>query len=144
MRFMPPDKALHLTSHSGFHLGSGSLPAPSAVLAWPSEVQLAAAERPIRWPSHRDEMPKRTLELLDDLVAAGFSDEDFRVVHHMPDATIKTHRDYCEKTDDFAGPESTNARVRRRLEFIASAYRSPDNQLSLRALAREALAAIPK
>jgi len=56
-------------------------------------------------------MPKHTIELLDQLSAVGFSDAGSRIVHHMGDETIKTHRHYCQGVSTFK-PADTNANVR--------------------------------
>lgn len=68
--------------------------------------------------------PKRTVALLDQLVAMGFPDEAFQRLHHMGSrVTILVHRAYCEKRSTFQ-KDSTNARVELRLEFVFRKYRA--------------------
>jgi hypothetical protein len=93
-------------------------------------------------------MPKRTIELLDQLCALGFSDDDFRVVHHMAGATIKTHRHYCQGVSTFK-PADTNGKVRERLErilvsFNAGRFSKPAKPSVFRGLAQAAVAEIEK
>jgi hypothetical protein len=67
-------------------------------------------------------MPQRTIELLDQLSALGFTDEDFRVVHHFDrDASIRSMRAYCERRVSFH-EDRTNQRVRERLEIVLAAF----------------------
>jgi hypothetical protein len=94
-------------------------------------------------------MPKRTIELLDLLESRGFSDTDFRVIHHGTDETLHGMRSYCHEHDSFVGPGSTNNNVRERLEIIAKAYRaggfnSPSKPGVFKALAEAAVAELPK
>jgi hypothetical protein len=67
-------------------------------------------------------MPKRTIELLDQLSALGFSDNDFRVIHHFAgEASITGMRGYCDETDSFRN-DGTNQRVRERLKIVLAAF----------------------
>jgi hypothetical protein len=63
-------------------------------------------------------MPKRTIELLDQLEGLGFSNDDFRALHHFDlerrREPIQDMRDYCEKVGAFHD-DGTNERVRERL-----------------------------
>jgi hypothetical protein len=93
-------------------------------------------------------MPKRTIELLDQLSVPGFSDDDFRVVHHMAGATIKTHRHDCQAVSVFK-PAGTNGKVRERLErilvsFNAGRFSKPAKPGVFRGLAEAAVAEIVK
>jgi hypothetical protein len=93
-------------------------------------------------------MPKRTIELSDQLSALGFSDHDLRVVHHMAGATIKTHRHYCQGVAVFK-PSDTNQKVRERLErilvsFNAGRFSKPAKPGVFRGLAEAAVAEIVK
>jgi hypothetical protein len=93
-------------------------------------------------------MPKRTIDLLDHLCALGFTDDDFRIVHHMPGATINTHRRYCQGVSTFK-PADTNGMVRERLErvlvtFNAGRFMKPAKPGVFRGLAEAAVAEIPK
>jgi hypothetical protein len=93
-------------------------------------------------------MPKHTIELLDRLSAAGFSDAEFRIIHHMGDATTNTHRKYCQEVAAFK-PTDTNAKVRERLErilvtFISGYFSKPAKPGVFRGLAEAAVAEIPK
>ena len=94
-------------------------------------------------------MPKRTIELLDSLEGLGFTDAEFRLIHHMPDTTIRVMRSYCEEHESFQGPDSTNAQVRERLEIIAKVFRaggfsSPSKPGVFKAFAEAAVAELPK
>jgi hypothetical protein len=71
--------------------------------------------------------PSRTLQLLDELGQAGFTDEAFAVVHHhKPPMTIADHRAYCtmlaEDGDYFK--LNSNMLVQKRLDMILTMYRS--------------------
>jgi len=77
--------------------------------------------------SHAYSDPKKSLELLDALVASGFGDEAFAVMHHHKEPmTIEAHRRYCymliEEEDDFK--TNNNRLVQRRLEMTLTMYRS--------------------
>jgi len=85
---------------------------------------------------------------LDQLRAWGFSDDDFRVVHHMAGATITTHHHYCQGVSTFK-PADTNGQVRERLErvvmtFISGRFTKPAKPSVFRGLAEAAVAEIPK
>ena len=71
--------------------------------------------------------PKRSLELLDQLVALGFTDEAFAQLHHFRLKNrrdhIAAHRRYCEKTESFHD-DGENERVQLRLELVLRAYRA--------------------
>jgi hypothetical protein len=93
-------------------------------------------------------MPRRTVNLLDQLSALGFSDDDFRIMHHMSDATIARHQDYCKQTGAFEA-QANNQKVRERLELVFSTFRAgwftaPAKPGVFRALAQAAVAQIPK
>jgi len=93
-------------------------------------------------------MPRRTIDLLDQLSALGFTDDDFRVIHHMSDATIARHRNYCKTVGEFE-TEANNQKVRERLEltlnaFRAGWFRAPAKPGVFRCLAEAAVAEIPK
>jgi len=94
-------------------------------------------------------MPKETIRLLKDLVGYGLTDSDFRVIHHMRDATIERHRTYCTGTSRFRSDDATNSQVRDRLRSIAKAFRAggfskPAQPGVLAALALAAVVEIPK
>ena len=94
-------------------------------------------------------MPQRTIALLERLVAAGFTDQDFRIIHHMPSNTIKAHLNYCAKQRAFSGEASTNALVRERLVLVFGAYFGGGFAMPARpgvfaALAEAAVSEIPK
>jgi hypothetical protein len=93
-------------------------------------------------------MPKQTIDMLDQLHALGFSDDDFRIIHHMSDATINTHRQYCEKVDAFRAGD-TNEKVRERIalihaSFVAGHFSEPAKPGVFRGLAEAAVAEIEK
>jgi hypothetical protein len=71
--------------------------------------------------------PKHSIELLEQLVQLGFTDEAFARLHHFRlkrrKATITPHRRYCEKTDSFV-PDGTNELVQRRLDYVLNAVRA--------------------
>ena len=64
--------------------------------------------------------PEKTVELLNELEAAGLSNEQFRIVHFKPGETIDKHRDYCagSATNTF-NVGSRNTIVCQRLCFMA-------------------------
>ncbi len=93
-------------------------------------------------------MPKRTATLLNQLSDLGFSDDDFRIIHHMSDATIAKHREYCKTVKAFEA-EATNQRVRERLELVLNTFRAgwftaPAKPGVFRCLAQAAVVEIPK
>lgn len=93
-------------------------------------------------------MPKRTVTLLDQLSTLGFTDDDFRILHHMADATAAKHRAYCKGTKKFEA-EATNQKVRERLEMVLNAFKAgwfsvPAKPGVFRGLAEAAVAEIPK
>lgn len=69
--------------------------------------------------------PKRSLELLDELVLLGFTDEAFALLHHFRVRgwrdTIASHRGYCEKHSLFQR-DGDNERTQCRLEFVLRSY----------------------
>jgi hypothetical protein len=62
---------------------------------------------------------KKTIELLNELVACGFPDSAFSLLHHMPKETIQSHIDHCSKHESIEGE---NVRVPQRLEIVRGAY----------------------
>jgi hypothetical protein len=93
-------------------------------------------------------MPKRTIELLDQLSALGFSDDDFRVIHHMANASIRSMRIYCQRIDEFQA-DGTNQMVRERLELVLALFKAghfmaPAKPGVFSGLAQSALAEVPK
>jgi len=93
-------------------------------------------------------MPKRTVDLLDQLSALGFSDDDFRIIHHMSKATISRHQDYCKQRGAFEAA-ANNKEVRERLELVFNIFRAgwftaPAKPGVFRGLAQAAVAQIPK
>ena len=73
-------------------------------------------------PSERFGMvdPKVTLELLDELVKLGLTNEAFRRLHHSHD-TIHGFRQWCVKTTNFVA-DGNNARVHERLKYVWKEY----------------------
>jgi len=67
-------------------------------------------------------MPKRTIALIDELIRLGFTNEDFRVIHHMDRATLAAMRSYCLRLDAFQAG-SKNELVREKLEFILREFK---------------------
>lgn len=70
--------------------------------------------------------PRRSIEILDELVALGFTDHAFQLLHHSRSRgwrdTIAGYRAYCGKVSSFrknGDPE----RDHRRLEFVLREYR---------------------
>jgi len=94
-------------------------------------------------------MPQRTITLLNQLRAHGFSDDDFRVLHHNgPKASIASHLSYCEVIGIFNEGNPTNIQVRDRLELVLASFRSGDYHRPahpgvFRALATATVAEIP-
>ena len=76
--------------------------------------------------------PKRSLELLDQLAALGFTDKAFAQLHHFRlknrRAHIVAHRRYCEKITSFQG-NGENERVQLRLALVLRAYRSEERRV---------------
>ena len=71
--------------------------------------------------------PRKSLELLKALQAAGFTDDAFSVIHHhTPPMTMEAHGRYCamlaEDGDNFK--TINNRLVQQRLEMILTMYRS--------------------
>ena len=55
--------------------------------------------------SHKEDQemncgPQTTLKLLDELVSLGFTDEQFRSMHHLG-TSIERHRAYCSEHENF-------------------------------------------
>jgi hypothetical protein len=62
--------------------------------------------------------PKRSVELLKQLRAYGYSDQEFAQLHHFGSATnqtIQSHIDYCSRVHSFR-PGSINAYLQAKLE----------------------------
>ena len=71
--------------------------------------------------------PARTLALLRELAAVGFSDSAFSTLHHFKaPETIARHRAYCEglKEEGARFRTNTNKLVQRRLELVLAMYRA--------------------
>jgi hypothetical protein len=93
-------------------------------------------------------MPKHTIQLLDELSTLGFSDDDFRVIHHMANPSIRHMRIYCQKVDTFQS-DGTHNLVRERLELVlalfkAGHFQEPAKPGVFSGLAQAALAELPK
>ena len=94
-------------------------------------------------------MPRRCVQLLDRLAALGFTDQDFRLLHHFAETeTIHGFRTYCYKTESFR-PLSNNEHVKERLEhvpaaFIGGGYKAPAQPGVFHQLCQGALREIPK
>lgn len=94
-------------------------------------------------------MPQRTITLLNQLRTYGFSDDDFRVIHHNGSkASIASHLGYCEEIGSFNEGHPTNIQVRDRLELVLASFRAGDYHRParpgvFRALANAAVAEIP-
>lgn len=89
--------------------------------------------------------PKKTLALLDDLGALGFTDEDLQVVHHTAGVTIDSHKQYCLQTSRFR-PGSSNARVQARRAFVLQELRASSadaNGMAMATLLDQAIAKVP-
>ena len=62
--------------------------------------------------------PKRSVELLKQLRAYGYSDQEFAQLHHFGSATnqtIQSHIDYCSRVRSFR-PGSINSYLQAKLE----------------------------
>ena len=94
--------------------------------------------------------PKRSLELLDQLEALGFTDEAFQLLHHSRTRgwrdTIARHRSYCKKVSTFQR-DGDAERDQRRLEFVLQEYKAgafkPGRTDVFAALAERAFQTIP-
>ena len=93
--------------------------------------------------------PKTSVALLERLVALGFGNREFCVVHHFADAKLQDHVRYCGKTTAFQ-VDDTKTKVQARLELVLSAYErggfksEQSRQEVLLALSHAAVAEIPK
>ncbi len=88
--------------------------------------------------------PKRSAYLLKRLEHAGFTDDEFQLIHHLtkPKPTIHEHIRYCtERVDDFQSNDSTNALVQKRLEIVFKAFEAGEFRKPARPGVFEALAA---
>ena len=71
--------------------------------------------------------PARTLALLRELVAVGFPDSAFSILHHFTEPeTIARHRVYCEGLKEEGGRfrTNTNRLVQRQLELVLKLYQT--------------------
>lgn len=66
--------------------------------------------------------PKDTVEILDDLVKRGFTDEFFDIAHHFNGISIDRHRAYCLDHTGHFQPDGTNEQVQKRLRIVRDAY----------------------
>src|SRR6266404_5749070 len=69
--------------------------------------------------------PRRSIELLDQLEALGFTNDAYRLLHHSRARgwkdSIARHRAYCEKVSSFQR-DGDAERDQRRLEFVLRKY----------------------
>jgi hypothetical protein len=69
--------------------------------------------------------PRRSIEILDQLEAIGFTNEAYQLLHHSRTRgwkdTISRHRAYCEKVSSFQR-DGDAERDQRRLEFVLEKY----------------------
>jgi len=92
-------------------------------------------------------MPKRTIELLETLRSLGFTNAEFRILHHHhAGASIDSMIRYCRKTGRFVG--DNNVLVRERLEYVLAAVqsqglRAPVEPALFSSLAEESVKRIP-
>lgn len=71
--------------------------------------------------------PARTLALLDELQALGFSDRAFAIIHHFrKPENIANHRRYCGMLleEEAFFRRNTNRLVQRRLEMLLRLYKA--------------------
>ena len=67
--------------------------------------------------------PKVTISLLGELVRMGFSEEEFKGIHHFgKHATIQGHLKYCQTIKRFRR-NGSNCRVQKRLREALDKYR---------------------
>jgi hypothetical protein len=66
--------------------------------------------------------PKVTIELLDELVRLGLTNEAFRRLHHSQRETIHGFRQWYLKTSSFVAG-GNNERVHERLKYVMTEYR---------------------
>ena len=66
--------------------------------------------------------PIKTVELLDQLVDLGFTDEYFNIVHHFNGESIERHRNYCADHTGQFQPGGTNEQVQKRLGIVLKSY----------------------
>jgi hypothetical protein len=95
-----------------------------------------------------ENMPQRTIELLNELSALGFSDSDFCMVHHfLPPVTIQQMLTYCGEHDRFQRGRN-NEKARLRLEIVLRQFRNgnypqPAPPRVFRSLCKAAVGEIP-
>jgi len=69
--------------------------------------------------------PRRSIEILDQLEAMGFTNEAYQLLHHSRARgwkhTISRHRAYCEKVSSFQH-DGDAERDQRRFEFVLEKY----------------------
>lgn len=90
-------------------------------------------------------MPKETVALLEKLLTFGFSDRQFRILHHQGSSSIRSMIRYCEKTAAFRANDN-NERARERLRFVHEAVKRLGRIPTagdLEAAARQAVQEIP-
>lgn len=63
-----------------------------------------------------------TVDLLNQLVKLGFTDEYFDIVHHFEGETIDKHIKYCEKHNGSFQAGGTNEQVQKRLTIVLNTY----------------------
>jgi hypothetical protein len=96
-------------------------------------------------------MPKRTLELLEQLEALDFKDDDFSIINHNPSGNIERRREYCRERILGTGrfdPDKGYEKDRYRLEIVLAAFlgrngHRPANPGEFRTLCQEAVRLIP-
>ncbi len=75
-------------------------------------------------------MPQRMLQLLDELDALGFNNDDYRLIHHWGEkARISSMVSHCNKLIESGGSfrgSHNNECVKRRLEYVLRAYQEGD------------------
>lgn len=93
--------------------------------------------------------PRTSVTLVEQLITLGFDNRTFRVLHHCPSATLKTHISYCNRVPSFR-TGGANAKVQTRLALVLSSYErggfssEARRRAVLLALAHAAVAEIPK
>lgn len=92
-------------------------------------------------------MARRTIELLEKLRSLGFSNAEFRVLHHQSWASIGSMIRYCQRIDAFRSNDN-NARVRERLQYVLASVerqnlRAPIDPAVFFSLAEESVRRIP-
>ena len=98
-------------------------------------------------------MPQESVKLLSFLEENKMTNEEFRIIHHFPNETIKSHKKYCQdavsRGSEFDPVKPNNIYVQQRMRIIYKAltecgFSLPPKKRVMYFLAKAALEEIPK